>query len=79
MMAISTRHAHEPGWVLLNALGLIHAADEDAVFHGQVRDFFSAVECADVAMQSAHIVKAAVDDRMRVPFSKIEAGRYTTG
>jgi len=41
--------------------------------------FFYAVECADVAMQSASIVKAAVDDRMRVPFSKIEAGRFTTG
>ncbi len=36
-------------------------------------------ECADVAMQFVGIVKAAVDGRMRVPFSKIEAGRFTTG
>lgn len=40
--------------------------------------FFCGDECADVAMQFASIVKAAVDDRMRVPFSKIEVGRFTT-
>jgi hypothetical protein len=41
--------------------------------------FFFGDECAGVAMQFASIVKAAVDDRMRVPFSKIEAGRFTIG
>ena len=35
--------------------------------------FFCGDECADVAMQFASIVIAAVDDRMQVPFSKIEA------
>jgi hypothetical protein len=39
--------------------------------------FFCGDECA--AMQSASIMKVAVDDRMRAPFSKIEAGRFTTG
>jgi len=64
---------------LLKALGLIHAADEDAFFDEQVRDIFLRDACAGVAMQFASTVKAAVDDRMRVPFSKIEAGRFTTG
>lgn len=46
---------------MLKALGLVHAADEDAVFDEQVRDFFLRDECAGVAMQSASIVKAAAD------------------